>query len=64
MSANQIIQQINQEKLEQLKALTKVMLVSLLWEGSGLMESTTETKQNTKKPSQTDSKINNYSDKK
>ncbi|MDJ0552905.1 MAG: hypothetical protein QNJ68_00360 [Microcoleaceae cyanobacterium MO_207.B10] len=56
MKSNQISEKINQEKLEQLNALTKVMLVSLLWQGSGLME--------TKKSTQTDSKADRYSAKK
>ncbi|MGB3508099.1 MAG: hypothetical protein WBA93_02400 [Microcoleaceae cyanobacterium] len=64
MQANQISQQMNQEKLEQLKALTKVMIVSILWQGSGLMESTTETKQDTTNELKTDSQTNNYLDKK
>ncbi|NEN88555.1 MAG: hypothetical protein F6K48_06285 [Okeania sp. SIO3H1] len=49
---------MNKEKLEQLNALTKIMIVSFLWHGSGLMKSSqpTETEQNPTKQSQTDEK--------
>ncbi|NEP89618.1 MAG: hypothetical protein F6K18_23825 [Okeania sp. SIO2C2] len=59
MQANYINQPMNKEKLEQLNALTKIMIVSFLWHSSGLMKSSqpTKTEQNTTKPSQTD-KIN------
>lgn len=54
MQANYTNQPMSQEKLDQLKALTKIMIVSFLWESSGLMEQPTNTKQDTKKQSQTD----------
>ncbi|MEB3339746.1 hypothetical protein [Okeania sp.] len=54
MQANSVNQPMSQEKLEQLKALTKIMIVSFLWESSGLMEVPTKTKQDTTKQSQTD----------
>ncbi|MEM1169163.1 MAG: hypothetical protein AAGJ08_08870 [Cyanobacteria bacterium P01_H01_bin.35] len=53
MQANYINQPMSKEKLEQLEALTKVMIVSFLWQSSGLMETPTKTKQNTIKQSQT-----------
>lgn len=64
MQSNYISQPMNQEKLEQLKALTQLMLVSILWKGSGLIESTNEIKQDTKNQPQTDSKTDNYPDQK
>jgi len=55
MYANYTNQPMNQEKLEQLEALTKVMFVSFLWNSSGLMESSKpqKTKQNTSNKSAT-----------
>ncbi|NEQ35164.1 MAG: hypothetical protein F6K40_02090 [Okeania sp. SIO3I5] len=58
MQANYINQPMNKEKLEQLEALTKIMIVSFLWQTSGLMEPSTKTKQDTIKQSQTDTKTN------
>ncbi|MDY7008355.1 MAG: hypothetical protein SWX82_31635 [Cyanobacteriota bacterium] len=56
MQANYINQPMNKEKLEQLNALTKIMIVSFLWHGSDLMKSSqpTKTEQNPTKLSQTD----------
>lgn len=56
MQTNNINQPMNKEKLEQLNALTKIMIVSFLWHGSGLMKSSqaTETEKNPTKPSQTE----------
>ncbi len=39
MEANQEVKLMQEERLEELKALTKVMLVSMLWHGAGLLES-------------------------
>ncbi len=58
MQANYINQPMSQEKLEQLEALTKVMMLSFLWQSSGLMETSTKTKQNTKKQSPTNPETN------
>jgi len=57
MQANYINQPMNKEKLEQLEALTKIMIVSFAWHTSGLMELPTKTKQNTTKESQTNPEI-------
>ncbi|NEO55155.1 MAG: hypothetical protein F6K54_19995 [Okeania sp. SIO3B5] len=64
MQTNNINQPMNKEKLEQLNALTKIMIVSFLWHGSGLMKSsqTTETEQNLTKASQKNQK--NYPEQK
>ncbi|MGD1715113.1 hypothetical protein [Dapis sp. BLCC M172] len=53
MQANYINQPMSKEKLEQLEAFAKIMIVSFAWQTSGLMEATTKTKQNTTKPSPT-----------
>ncbi len=39
MEANQEVKLMQEDRLEKLKALTKVMLVSMLWHGTGLLES-------------------------
>ncbi len=39
MESNQQIQLMEQNNSEKLKALTKIMLVSLLWRGAGLLDS-------------------------
>lgn len=39
MESKQEIQLMEQNNSEKLKALTKIMLVSLLWRGAGLLES-------------------------
>ncbi len=49
MQANYINQPMSKEKLEQLEALTKIMIVSFLWQTSGLIEPPTKTKQDTTK---------------
>jgi hypothetical protein len=38
MEANQEVKLMQEDRLEKLKALTKVMLVSMLWHGAGLLE--------------------------
>ncbi len=58
MQANYINQPMNKEKLEQLEALTKIMIVSFAWHTSGLMEPSTKTKQDTIKQSQTNTETN------
>ena len=57
MQAHYVNQPMSREKLEQLNALTKIMIVSFLWESSGLMEVPNKTKQDNKKQSQTDKQI-------
>ena len=39
MEANQEVKLMQEDPTEKLKALTKVMLVSMLWHGAGLLES-------------------------
>ncbi len=58
MQANYINQPMSKEKLEQLEALTKVMIVSFLWQSSGLMELPTKNKQKTTKQSPTNPQTN------
>ncbi|MGD1698644.1 hypothetical protein [Dapis sp. BLCC M229] len=58
MQANYINQPMSKEKLEQLEAFAKIMIVSFAWHTSGLMEPSTKTKQNTTKQSQTDTETN------
>ena len=58
MQANNFNQPMNKEKLEQLNALTKIMILSFLWHGSGLMKSSqpTETEKNPTKESEKNQK--------
>jgi len=39
MEVNQEVKLMQEDNLEELKALTKVMFVSILWRGAGLLES-------------------------
>lgn len=62
MEANYINQSMDKDKLEQLKALTRLMMVSILWHGAGLMEPKEETKQDATKEAITDSETDKYPD--
>ncbi|MGD1803854.1 hypothetical protein ACP6PL_00200 [Dapis sp. BLCC M126] len=63
MQANYINQPMSNEKLEQLEAFAKMMIVSFVWQTSGLMEQPSKIKQDTTKQSQTNPETK-YSEKK